>query len=284
MKAVASFVLSSLLLVNYVTAERILVLAPMIPRSHMHSLTPMIEALAEKGHQLTVVAARPPDTNFPNVRNIVLQELVDYIETKWYSFQRENPLEFITNLAGQFRILYTAGYRSLMSNQEFRSIVFDRTVDLVIVDAILQDFTLPIIDHLGVPFIFYCPAAGIPWVLDAMNAAQEYAVVPATGTDFSSKMTLLQRVINTIMGEGLLAMRRWVALSLVDELARGDFPNARRAVDIEKDAQLCFVNIHPATSWPRSLPPTFIPVGALHVRPPKQLPEVKMLQLDVFLI
>lgn len=241
----------------------------------MHSMTPMIEALAEKGHQLTVVAARPPDSDSPNVRSIILEELVDYIETEWYSFQRENPLEFITSIVGQFRTLYTAGYRSLMSNHEFRTIVFNKTVDLVIVDAILQDFTLPIIDHLGVPFIiFYSPAAGIPWVLDAMNAAQEYALVPATGLDFSSRMTLMQRVVNTFMGEGLLAMRRWFVLSLVDELAKDDFPNARRAVDIERDAQLCFVNIHPASSWPRSLPPTFIPVGALHVRAPKQLPEV----------
>ena len=59
-----------------------------------------------------------------------------------------------------------------MANEEFRQLITDTTVDLVIVDAIFNDFTLPIIDHLKVPFIFYSPGSGPLWTLAAMKADQ----------------------------------------------------------------------------------------------------------------
>lgn len=61
---------------------------------------------------------------------------------------------------------------------------------------------------------------------------------------------------------------------MLDQVIRKDFPDARSIEQIERDAKLCLTNIHPVTAWVRSLPPNVIAVGAMHVRPPKPLPDV----------
>ena len=59
-------------------------------------------------------------------------------------------------------------------------------------------------------------------------------------------------------------IRKVSILWYVDAMAVKDFPNARLTQEIERDADFCLANIDRATSSPRNLPPTFIPVGAMH--------------------
>ena len=77
-----------------------------------------------------------------------------------------------------------------------------------------------------------------------------------------------------VFDEIFLFVRKRIVLRRLDDLVRPDFPNARPIEKIERSAQLCLASYHSATAWPRTLPPTFIPIGALHVRHAKPLPNV----------
>ena len=255
-------------------ASNILVLSPVGPRSHLYSLMPIAETLARRGHQVTLVTTHRPETKSPNIRKIVLDDLVQLVEADWQSFERQHPLTLGLNLLVEFRTLSVAGYSSLMANEEFREIIDTQTVDLVVVDTILNDITLPFIDHMKVPFIFYSPASSTPWTLAALGVDQEFASVPSAAADFNSQMAFFERLANVVMVQVFLFIRKHFLLSLVDNLAKKDFPDVRPAHEIERDAVLCLVNIHLTTDWPRALPPTIIPVGAMHVRPAKPLPKV----------
>lgn len=57
-------------------------------------------------------------------------------------------------------------------------------------------------------------------------------------------------------------------------------PEARPLSEIKRDASLLLLNSGPITSWPRQLPPSVLPIGALHTKPAKQLPEVSFIILN----
>lgn len=254
--------------------ERILVLAPACSKSHKFSIMPIAEALAERGHDVTVISPFQPKKVVPNLTEIVLGGSA-FEETDWFGnvLHKKSPSDVLNNFIETFIRVGYAGYDLLMANEQFQHIFQNRLVDLVIVDAILNDFTLPIIDSLKVPYIYYSPASGTPWTFAAMNVDPHYATVSGGG-DFSNPMSFSERAINLVSTELFLAARRRLLLSKLDEKVRPDFPNARPIAAIEKDAQLCIINYHPTTAYIRPLPPTIIPIGALHVTLAKPLPAV----------
>jgi glucuronosyltransferase len=270
--------MSQWLTFSFSSAERILVLAPVCSKSHKISFMPIVEVLAEKGHQVTVVTPFAPDSQMENIKEIVLdRNPLEELNTNWFQIQNQNALEKFQWTITVFQTAMTEGYIHLMNNQEFKEIVQARAVDFVIVDAILNDFVLPIVEHMNVPYIYYSPASNVPWVMDAFQVPQEYASVPVGMGDGGSQMTFMQRVGNVMAGELFFLLRKVLWLNTIDDLARKDFPNSRPIIEIERDAQLCILNSHPATAWTRPLTQNVIPIPALHTRPAKSLPEVRTL-------
>ncbi len=271
---IITLIAQSMVLSQLVQSARILMLSPMGTRSHMYSFMPIIEALAERGHQITVVTGHAPKTNTPNIRKIVLTEIVEHIEGDWQTFERKTLVSIISTIMAEMRTLQKIGYQILMKNPEIQEIMRTKDVDLVIVDAIMNEFTFPLIDYLGVPFIFQSSSTGPPWSLAAFDIPPDYASVPSLASEFTNEMTFIQRFQNFAFSEVFLSIRKIFSLRMLDDLARKDFPNGRPIEEIERNAALCLASSHPATAWPRLLPPTFIPIGALHVGPPKSLPKV----------
>ncbi len=140
---------------------KILVLSPLGPRSHINSFMPLVETLAEKGHNLTVVTAHAPKVEARNIRKIVLDELVDIVEEEWYDFKDHG---IVSTTIDAFKALYStwvAAYDKFMTNKEVQEIQRNKIYDIVIVDGICNDFVLPLVDHLGIPFIFFDPGTNI---------------------------------------------------------------------------------------------------------------------------
>lgn len=236
---------------------------------------PMIEALAERGHQLTVVTSHTPKTSSPNIHKIALKELVQFVEVEWYDFKQHGLFANTMGIFEFFRTSMLVAYDTFIQNKDIQNIKMSKdSFDLAIVDGIVNDFTLPLVDHLGIPFIFFDPGPGTIWNLAMKGVSLDYASIPPILGDHGNPMTFFQRMTNMVVNEALLVIRHYYLLSTFDKLVSKDFPNARPISVIERDAELILANIHPITSWLRSYPPSFIPVGAMHVRPPQPMPEV----------
>lgn len=237
---------------------------------------PIVEALAERGQgQVTVVSPSKPKKHVNNVREIVIE---DYYTTRtfdWFEMGSQGPSwGALSGIIKDFRSFNKMGYKFLMANEEFREILLAKDIDLVVIDACVNDFAFTIADYLKVPFISYIPSSGIPWTIDAMAVPPEYSFVPGGGADHGSNMTFVERAINLIGLEVFFMLRRYFVLGMVDDLVKEDFPESRPIAEIERDAELLIMNSHPTTSWSRPLPPYVIPIGPLHVRPPQTLPKV----------
>ena len=234
---------------------------------------PIVETLAEKGHQITTVTAHSPKTNSPNIQKIVLKELVDIVEAEWYDFKAHGSFDAISAIQ-VFLSTESLAYDIFFANEKIQRIKQEKNFDIIILDGICNDFIFPLIEHLGVPFITADPGCGTPWNLAAQDISQDYATIPLQFSGFEPPMSFIQRVANVIFTETILIFRRYYLLAALDKLAKKDFPNASPISQIERKADLLFANIHPATCPLRSLPPKLIPLGAMHVRPAKPLPQV----------
>ncbi len=254
----ALFVLfSQRLVVNH--AERILVLAPICTKGHRVLFMPIVEALAEKGHQLTVVS---PYTQYhqinENITDIVLGNAIDKFD--WFEMQKQrsllNAIPQTVNNIHRIRTMMKKGYEYLMNSKEFEKILKFHAVDIVIVHSVWNDFTLPIVDYLKVPFIFYSPTSNTPSVFCAVNDRK------VTGENESKIMTFLERVGTKLY----LWFREFLLLNMLDELVSKDFPKSRPISEIERSLDLCIINILPSTTaWSRQLPKNVISIGALHL-------------------
>ncbi len=142
-------------------AARILVLSPLGPRSHINAFMPMVETLAEKGHQLTVVTPHPSKTETTNIRKITMDVMVDLIEFEWYDFKENSLLDQIVDISTFIQSTMTIAYRRFMANRQIQEIKQNKNYDMVIVDAIVNDFCLPLVDHLaGNTFNFFLSRTG----------------------------------------------------------------------------------------------------------------------------
>ena len=256
--------------------ERILFLSPVSTKSHKIGFMPIAEALAERGHQVTVVSPVKPLKQIKNLREIVIEK--DYYSSEnfdWFEMGLHDPdLKSLSGIINQFRALNIEGYQLFRANQDVQQIIRSKEVDLVVIDATINDFCFPLIEHLKVPFISYIPSTGIPWTINAMGVPSESAYVPGGANDHGSDMTFVERALNSLGMELFLWCRRYFVLGMVDEMVREDFPNSRPIAEIERDAELLIMNSHPTTSWSRPLPPYAIPIGPLHVRAAQPLPKV----------
>ena len=133
-----------LLLLNYLCfkitfSANILVLYPGSGKSHKIAVMPILEELAERGHQITIVSPYPTTANFNNIKDIVLADSADFINNRLlqrFEAQKLGILHQFLLLTQEILAPVRVGYESMMKNVEFKQILKDRQMDLVIHDGL----------------------------------------------------------------------------------------------------------------------------------------------------
>lgn len=167
------------------------------------------------------------------------------------------------------------GYESLATNEEFQSLIQGSKIDLFIVNSYFSEFSLIYPDRLKVPFILHGSGSGHAVSLLPMGAPMDYASIPTPLTEFDQTMGFFERLTNALQSECAMIFYNWIVLSPLEERIRRDMPETRALEGLMRKASLLVINSHPATDWPRQLPPSVIPIGALHTRPVQPLTEVR---------
>jgi len=127
---------------------------------------------------------------------------------------------------------------------------------------------------MKVPFVFLCSMPHLLGLYRTIGTSNDYAFVPAGLTDSVGEMNFFERLANMISVEFFLAMQDFFINRMMEDLVRQDFPNSRPIKEIAKDVSLIITNSHPSFAFPRSLPPSVIPVSYTHTRPAQELSEV----------
>jgi glucuronosyltransferase len=124
-------------------SERILFLTPVGSKSHKFAFMPIAEELASRGHQVTVVSPYKASKNITNLREIQLMKvakLFEEVEIDWFIMSKQSPMVQSTTMLSHIRTVITEGYDDFAHNLEVKEILEKKNVDLVVLDAIFNDF------------------------------------------------------------------------------------------------------------------------------------------------
>jgi glucuronosyltransferase len=153
----------------------------------------------------------------------------------------------------------------------------DLSFDIIIVEAFVNECFLGFVHKFKAPLIQICTFAGFDFMGHWVGNPNPYAYVPNPNLKFSDKMNIWERMINTLMGTFLRLLRNYYYLPGQDAIMRKHFNNSNdlpSLSEIEHMTSLLFINHHFSISYSKPLMPNIIQIGGIHVKPPKNLPQV----------
>jgi len=166
-----------------------------------------------------------------------------------------------------------------LQEEDVQKLIHSRDLhfDLVIVEAFVNECFLGFVHKFKSPLIQISTFAGFDYMGHWVGNPNPYAYVPNPILKFSHKMNIWERMINTLVGTLLRLVRNYYYLPGQNAIMRKYFNDSNdlpSISEIEHSTSLLLINHHFSTGYPQPLMPNVIHVGGMHVKPPKELPQV----------
>lgn len=246
-------------------------------RTHFEVFRPLLEALAHRGHELTVIGYFPSQKKLPRYKDLVLKYPGDELK---FVFKMED----ITGARSEkyFGAAFIRQFGklsceiSLPSKQYQDLLKTDERFDVIISEYFNSNCLLtPLIEKLKIPFIGITSHVLMPWSNMWVGNPDNPGYVPVIFMDNSDKMSFLERVENTVM---LLFNRfyyRYIIedheFELVKKHVGKDFSHAEAVM---YNTSLILSNTHFTLHGARPFVPNVIEVGGIHLEEHQKLPSV----------
>jgi len=259
-----------------VSSDKILALTFFSSKSHKITYMKLIEELAKRGHEITVVSSQKPFKVLPNIKEVYtydfdkeLHEKYDMIEMKESNTQL-NPFLLVPGYVTLCNKIYDKPDIKNLLKQKF---------DLIFLMPVFNDCSLGLVHKLGAPFVMFAPTSVPSFLANKIGNSFPTSFVPNTFLGYSDEMTFSQRFVNfgvDLMIESILRFYYEPAMTEVyrDKLNDPKIPPVR---NILANASLILSNGHFAVSGPKPYLPDIVDVGGIHSNPPKPLPQVQLI-------
>ncbi|KAL7043666.1 hypothetical protein ACKWTF_001618 [Chironomus riparius] len=263
--------------------HRILGLFPHPGFSHFHFFQPVMYALAEAGHDVTVVSHFPNKEPHENYKD----ELLDNVNAGLLNvvsldmFKKQNTFNHFI----EFFMLKNFAQEScqLALNSSAIKNVFNQgrrePFDLIIVEMWNTDCMLGVAEKLKAPIIALSSCNIMPWHTTKLGLPYEPGFLPTTFVGYSDHMSFGARLSNWLT----LAYMNFMYKTFVQKndntyLKRkfgDDFPKTSELI---KKVSMVFVNQHYSLNGAKHLSPNVVELGGVHIGKPKPLdPELQKL-------
>ena len=270
MKLLAQF-LALCAIVFPVSSENVLFLYPNASPSHKNIALPIMLALADRGHNVTVVSSFKTESH-ANIRDIIPIKNFDYFDpqTTGLDIRRKGIWGIIFMDWGPC----FSGCHQTYQDPQFQELV-NQKFDLVFMDSFGNECFLGFIHKLGAPFVYVAPMPVSSFVSHQVGNRLLPSVVPMFIDGFSREMTFVQRLYNTI----LTPLTSWgfrrhfsTMEAIYKEYLGNDIPSPD---DILGNMSLILSNSHFSYNTPMPTLPDVVEIGGIHCRPGRPLPEVR---------
>ncbi|XP_026679488.1 2-hydroxyacylsphingosine 1-beta-galactosyltransferase-like [Diaphorina citri] len=281
--------LSGVLLTSHLQAARILIVLPLPLWSHYMQFHPLWQSLAERGHNVTVYSAFPPETPIPNFRHVDLTlpkikdvfDSYDHFERKAIQASQSNFEQgiYTQNLLFNFGIFIS---QEVFANRAFQDLLHSNdTYDLVILESFFGQEALAVLGHKFQAPIIAETSYGTPHnCFLFMGNPNLYAYMPDYKFAFPARMDFLQRLQNTAMGLYAHVVGDWWYFPKVDEIMRtftkpeDNLPYIKTMMN---NISATFIYSHPILESERPQVSNLIHVGGMHLKNeklPKDLEDI----------
>lgn len=271
----SSFLLLCLLCLR-VDSARILAVFPHSGKSHFDVFEPLVVALADRGHDVTVISYFPQKVRINNYRDIGLQEVSPL-------YVNALPFEAVasSNPMSDFIKITTKGLDScevILGSKPVQDLLrSDEKFDLLIVELFNIDCFLGFVHRYKVPYIGLSSSNLLPTHNDRIGNPDNPSYIPNLFLPFSDKMTLPDRMLNTWSVLAIKFIKTYyfdvTSYKIASKYFGSDMPSLE---SIAKNVSLVLVNTHHTLNKPRPLVPAVIQVGGIHIKEPRRLPPVSI--------
>lgn len=276
--------LSFLCHLSEIHGARILALLPLPIWSHYMQVESLLEALASRGHQLTVYSPFPPKTNLTNLRHVFVTlpkmherlENFNHFELKdTKTFENDGMFsQFESTIENSRYALLAAA--EILNDTNLQSLIKSHDeYDLLLAELFFCQEALVGFGHkFKIPIVGLVSFGTPANVYSSMGVPNLYSFMPDYRLAFRPKMTFLQRLENTLLGLFENMVAHWWYLpqqnALMKQFCADE--NVPSITDMLRNISVAFIYSDLLLDFQKPQPSNVVYVGGMHLKT-KKLPK-----------
>ncbi|XP_017025444.1 UDP-glycosyltransferase UGT5 [Drosophila kikkawai] len=241
-------------------------------QSHLIIHMSVAKALAEAGHNVTVVSMMQPKVMHKDIHLIVVpateeQERIMDEQLTTMAGQKNSAISTVSRLLSGMDVMIKA-QADLLSHPSFQRI-YETKFDLMIMGYFLNDFQLGVAHKLKVPVIIDWMTAPIPLMDEITGNPSELSYVPNIATSATQPMSLLKRAENLAKHLIIQYMKILfdIKVSRIYEDIFGKDEILPTISELRRNVSMVFVNCHLISEGPiRPMVPGLVEIGGIQVK------------------
>lgn len=248
-------------------------------RSSSVFLNPLMKALVERRHHLTVISNFAQREKLPNYDEILVDGVsvlgdsrevydLEYIEKIQFKNTYLKPLAF-THISSRM-------CKTLFKNKDIQNLHENHRFDLVILNMFHSECLYPIVRKFEAPIIGYHSTSMVAWIPEKLGLPLSSAAVPNVYMTFGTRMSFSERVQNFVAVWGHILYNRLVMVASDKNVIEKYFGSheANDRDDFRYNVSLFLSNTHYTVNPPTVSLPNIIEIGGVHIGKSGLVPKV----------
>ncbi|XP_055626412.1 UDP-glucosyltransferase 2-like [Toxorhynchites rutilus septentrionalis] len=239
----------------------------------------LMEALAAKGYNLTIVSPDIEKSQKPNLTYIHLEETYPAIHEgdtaiDLYAMAQEGLVQSLMTFY-KYAISMCEGVLKSKGLQTILDYPDGFKFDLVLYDFTCGPCLMGLFDKFGQPPLIGVTAFNIPpYTVDLIGGHKYPAYIPYYTLTYDTDMNFFQRLQNSFIYTVDYLYRNYVFIPKTDQVIRRNnaFKDTPYLGSLDRKMILMLVNSHHSVDFPEPIPTNMIQVGGLQILPSKPLP------------
>ncbi|XP_047019648.1 UDP-glucosyltransferase 2-like [Helicoverpa zea] len=251
---------------------KILALLPYPGKSHHMVFEPVLNELANRGHEVTVVSFFPSAKPIKNRRDVSLVGLaplnVEVVDLQYL----DDPSFFARKFSTQYHLMTNLmDFNLQLCEKVLYSNVFKEFIDaegaydVVLAEHFQTDCMMGIVHNYGAPSVGLMSCALVPWTPARVGADGNPAIFPSVMLPLTDEMTFLEKLENAF---NLHLYTLWHTYMTRNEQSVVEARLGRKLPPLEeiaKNFSVMLVNTHYSLNGVRVLSPSVVEVGGIHL-------------------
>lgn len=247
---------------------KILAIFPYNGRSHHIFYSALVEELAHREHDVTVINYHPVK-KMRNLRQISLQateNTIDQVDVQEHLKVASNDILMAYDTAKAFKYIANTNCERLMTNAEVQELMKSReSYDVVIVEQFVTDCGFAVAHKLNAPTVGMTAHVLLPWTYSRLGAPSNPAFVANHLFASGSKPNLLNKIKSAIINFGMNMYYTHVIQNSDQVIVNRLYPKIPPLEELGSKMSLIMLNqFHPLTG-PRIYGPNVIEIGGMHI-------------------
>ena len=270
-----------ILVINQIEAAKILAFFPTPSISHQVVFRPLTEALAKRGHEVTVVTtdpAFPKGGTPPNLTEIDVHDLSYgiWLEEVMKAQRGADEDDTLAPLNTIIQTTYKV-FDKQLEDERIQSLLNDKDkkFDLLL----LECFVAPVLAlsyHYKVPVIWVSSFTAIYPNYESVGAPTHPGLWPTGIVRKMNNLTMWERVASYYTHYRAEQIMLDNFKNVAGPILRKHFgPDVPPVTELLNNVDMMFLNIHPIFEGIRPVPPSVVYMSGLHQKPTKELPKVR---------